>query len=158
MNDDPTDVFQIDDPQIDALEIARRVKANLRVHDLDENLQFPEFTITPPQFEDDKHLPPPLYHDLEQAASTYGQVGVQLQPLASRLPLLARLKHAFHRLVVYYVNLLGERQIIVNGALLRALNQVVTRLNRSQAEVVALRREVAELRARLEQLEKDRDG
>jgi len=157
VKDDLTDVIQIDDPQINAAEITRRVRENLLAHELDESVEFPEFAVVPPRFKDGARLPAALYHDLELAARAYGQTWVELEPVESRIPLLARLKRAFHRLVTYYVNLLGERQMIVDGALLRALNRMAPALDGHDAEIIALQREVAELRARLERLEMNGD-
>lgn len=162
MSDDLTDVIQIDDPQIDADEVARRVAENLRAHGLGEEgeAEFPEFAIVPPRFEEGARFPATLYHELEQAALAYGRTWVAPQPVASRLPLLARLKRAFHRLVVFYVNRLGERQMVVNAALLRVLTQMVKTLDDERSarqEVAALQCEVAEMRARLERLEQGKD-
>ena len=151
------DVIRIDDPQINGAEVVDRVTENLLAHSLDENIDFPQFAVAPPRFTDKARFPAALYYDLKQATSAYGQVWVELDPVESRIPLLARIKRAFHRLVVYYVNRLGERQTMVNGALLRALNQMVKTLDNSEAEVVSLRHQVAELRARLDRLERDGD-
>lgn len=160
MRDDLADVIWIDDPQIDADDVARRVAQNLRARGFDKDVAFPEFTIVPPRFEEGARFPAALYHELEQVTLAYGRTWVAPQPVASRLPLLARLKRAFHRLVVFYVNLLGERQMVVNAALLRVLTQMVKTLDDEQSarqEVAALRREVAELHARLERLEQGKD-
>jgi hypothetical protein len=160
MSDDLTNFVQIDDPQIDVAEIARRVAQNLRARGFDKDVAFPEFTIVPPRFEEGARFPAALYHELEQATLAYGRTWVAPQPVASRLPLLAWIKRAFHRLVVFYVNLLGERQMVVNAAFLRVLTQMVKTLDDEQSarqEVAALRREVAELRARLERLEQGKD-
>jgi hypothetical protein len=159
MNEDLVDAIQIDDPQIDAAEVARRVRENLLAHGLDKGqIEFPEFAVAPPAPQDGTRLSATLHYDLEQAARSYGQTWVELQPVESRIPFLGRLKRELHRLVIYYVNLLGERQMIVNGALLRALNQMAAMLTRSDPEIAALRREIAELRTRLEQLEGKGDG
>jgi hypothetical protein len=154
MNDDLANVIQIDDPQIDAAEVARRVRENLLAHGLDkEHIEFPEFAVVLPSLRDGTRFPATLQYDLEQAARSYSQTWVELQPVESRIPFLGRLKRELHRLVIYYVNLLGERQMTVNGALLRALNQMATVLAHPDPEIAALRREVAELHARLERLE-----
>lgn len=131
---------------------------NLAAHNLDEDIEFPKFAVAPPQFTSGARFPAALYHDLEQGALAYSQTWVEPDPVESHVPLLTWLKQTFHRLVVYYVNLLGERQMIVNATLLRALNQIVTTLDRPNAEIVVLRHEVSELRARLEQLEKNGDN
>jgi hypothetical protein len=151
MTNELRDVFRIEDPQIDAREIMQRVSENLYAHGLVENIQFPEFDVVPAEFADGARFPAALYYELEQATLAFGQTWVELQPVESRFPLLGRVKQEFHRLVVFYVNRYAERQTVVNGALLRALNQLVMALDASEVEVVALRREVAELHTRLEQ-------
>lgn len=153
MSKDLTDVIRIDDPRIDARGVIQRVAENLLFHGFDESVEFPEFRVVPAQYEAGARFPAALYFDLEQAVLAYGRTWVQLRPVESRFPLLAQLKRAFHRLAVYYVNQYGERQMMVNGAMLRVLNTLVRTLDASESEIVALRDELADLRARLEQLE-----
>ncbi len=139
--------------------MVRRVRANLLAHDLDAKLEFPEFAIASPPLQEGARFPASLYYDLSQAAQASDQTWIQLAPVQSRWPLVARLKRAFHQVIVYYVNMLGERQMMVNSALTRVLTQMVATLDQ-QDEIESLQRQVAELRARLEQLEKneDKDG
>ncbi len=158
MSEGLTDVIRIDDRRIDARDVIQRVAENLFIHGFDESVEFPEFDVVPAQYEAGARFPVTLYYDLEQAALGYGRTWVQLRSIESRFPLLARLKRAFHRLAVYYVNRYGERQMMVNGALLRVLNTLVKTLDGSESEIVALRHELADLRARLEHLEMAQGG
>lgn len=149
---DMTQILDLADPALDAAAMAQRIQANLRAHGL-EPRDFPEFPVTPPPWRADSRFPESLHYDLAHAAQAYGETWVTLPPLASRVPLVARIKRAFHRLALYYVNLLAGKQMIVNAAILRALNRLVVTLATPDAEVAALREEVAALRARVADLE-----
>ena len=70
-------------------------------------------------------LPPDFYEHLYQAEMGYDQLQVRANVQPSTLPLIGglvtRLKHELHRLVIYYVNQLAEKQVEVNRQLLKAL-------------------------------------
>jgi hypothetical protein len=90
VNKDLVDVIQIDDPQIDAAEVARRVQETLFAHGLDkEHMEFPEFTVVLPPLQDGTRFPATLHHDLEQAARSCSQTWVELQPVESPNPFLS---------------------------------------------------------------------
>ena len=149
---DVSQILEIADPALDVDAIAQRIQENLRAHSL-KSRDFPEFAVTPPLWDTGSRLPESLYYDLAHAARAYQQTWVTLSPLTSKVPLWARIRQAFHRLVLYYVNRLAEQQMVVNAAMLRALNRLVATLAKPDAEVAALQAEVASLRARVAQLE-----
>ena len=72
-----------------------------------------------------KVLPSDFYEHLYQAEMGYDQLRVRANVQPSSLPLVGglvtRLKHELHRLVIYYVNQLAEKQVAVNRQLLKAL-------------------------------------
>jgi predicted HicB family RNase H-like nuclease len=166
--DDLESIVQIDDPEIDVQEIMARIREGLIEHALDDDVEFPTFAVTrarrsalsPSKGGDSSHFSKELYYQLEQANLNYDQIWVELSLIESRMPLVGRFinrfKRELHRLVVYYANMLGERQVTMNDALVRTLNQLVESLELSDEaapSIEALQRELADLRARLERLE-----
>ena len=146
-NPELTEIIQIADPEIDATSLTARIEANLREHELTGPEKFPTFEIAPPE----KETRTALDFDLRQAREAYAQTWVSADVPEDGLSLLGRVKRALHELVVYYVNQLAERQMRFNAALLRIVNGRRPECHSDQA---ALRREIAQLRARVEQLER----
>lgn len=146
-NPELTEIIQIADPEIDATSLTARIKADLREHDLTGPESFPAFEIAPPETETFTALG----FDLHQAREAYAQTWVSVDAPESALPLLGRLKRALHELIVYYVNRLAERQMRFSAALLRIVNG---RRSECYSDQAALRREIAQLRARVERLER----
>ena len=72
-----------------------------------------------------KVLPPDFYEHLYQAEMGYDQLLVKANVQPSTLPLVGglvtRLKHILHRLVIFYVNQMAEKQVEVNRQMLKAL-------------------------------------
>lgn len=145
------EVFQISG--MDQEEVTRCIAANLELHQQQTPVTWPEFAIQPARAGEDPSLPADAYASLEQASQAYDKVWVSSTSITSRIPLTAGLKQAFHQLVVYYVNQLGERQMIFNDRILRVVNHLVQGQTAQDAEIVALRRQVADLQARLEEVE-----
>jgi hypothetical protein len=158
--DEVESVVQIDDPEVDVQTIMARIREGLVAHALDDDVEFPTFAVARARRGESTRFHKELYYQLEQANLNYDQIWVELSLVEDRLPLVGsfvnRFKRELHRLVVYYVNMLGERQVTMNDALVRVLNQLVDNLespDATQADIEALQREVAELRSRLEKLE-----
>lgn len=155
MSESVRQVFQIADPAIDEDELARRLAANLEKHDLQSPEIWPEFAITPIRPGERPQFPDEVYASLARASEAYDQIWVKADVAPSRFPLFTHLKRAFHQLVIYYVNRLGERQMIVNDRLLRMINQLVARHEQTDPQIEELQQRITELEARLEQLEQD---
>ncbi len=158
--DDVTDIVQIDDPEIDVETIMARIREGLVAHALDQAVEFPTFAIAQVKQGESTRFSEELYYQLEQANLNYDQIWVELSLVEDQLPLVGqfvnRFKRELHRLVVYYVNRLGERQVTMNDALVRTLNALVRHLEDDTAEsldVLALEEKVAALEARLTKLE-----
>jgi|GEM_PF-6614965 len=151
---DVTRILEIVDSALDTEAIARRIRENLHEHSL-EAREFPEFAVTPPPWDPHSRFPEPVHYDLQQAHEAYTQTWVTMPPLTSRLPLVGRIKRAFHRLVLYYVNRLASQQMVVNAAILRVLTRLVVAPDAAapDADLAALQDEIAALRARVAQLE-----
>ena len=133
--DDVASVVQIDDPEIDVQTIMARIREGLVEHALDEDVAFPTFAVARARRGEGTRFPEELYYQLEQANLNYDQIWVELSMVEGQMPLMGRFVNRFkrelHRLVVYYVNMLGERQVTMNDALVRTLNQLVDSLERS---------------------------
>jgi hypothetical protein len=73
-----------------------------------------------------RRFSPEFYEHLYLAGLAYGELPVQAVVEESRVPLvgplLARVKWAAHRLVIFYVNQVAERQVAINRHLLQALS------------------------------------
>jgi hypothetical protein len=166
--DDITEIIQIDDPEIDVQAVMARIREAMEAHALDEEIEFPTFAVAKARRGDHPRFSQELYYQLEQANLNYDQIWVELSLLEEHMPIVGpfvnRFKRELHRLVLFYVNALGGRQITMNDALVRTLNQLVESLETQPApalaEVQTLRDEVARLRQRVEQLEAElgRDG
>jgi hypothetical protein len=133
--DDVASVVQIDDPEIDVQTIMARIREGLVEHALDEDVEFPTFAVARARRGKATRFPEELYYQLEQANLNYDRIWVELSMVEGQMPLMGRFVNRFkrelHRLVVYYVNMLGERQVTMNDALVRTLNQLVDSLERS---------------------------
>ncbi len=130
--------------------LAERIAANLQHHHLSGPASFPEFAVPIPP-----RAPRTLWaFELRQAALAYSEVWVTNDAPPRRNP-LARLRHAAHSLVVYYVNRLAARQTRFNAALLRTLTHLSP--PPPAEEVQALRREVAALQERVARLERQQE-
>ena len=142
-----TKIILIADPEIDATDLAARIEANLRAHDLTGPENFPAFEIGPLETEPRTALD----FDLHQAREAYAQTWVSADVPEDGLPLLGRVKRALHELIVYYVNRLAAQQMRFNAALLRIISG---RRSECHSDQAALRREIEQLRARVERLER----
>jgi hypothetical protein len=133
--DDVASVVQIDDPEIDVQTIMARIREGLVEHALDEDVEFPTFAVARARRGEATRFPEELYYQLEQANLNYDRIWVELSLVEDQMPLVGkfinRFKRELHRLVVYYVNMLGERQVTMNDALVRTLNQLVDSLEQS---------------------------
>jgi hypothetical protein len=156
MSESVRQVFQIADAAVDQDALAHRLAANLERHNLQSPETWPEFVIVPTRPGERPQFPDEVYTSLAKANAAYDQIWVQPNVVPSRFSLFTRLKRAFHQLVIYYVNQLGERQMVVNDQLLRVVNQLVARHEQPDLQIAELQQRITELEARLEQLEQDR--
>jgi hypothetical protein len=144
-------VFQISGANQE--EVAQRITANLEMHQQQTPDTWPEFAIQLAKSGGDPSLHADAYASLAQASQAYNKVWVSPASINSRIPLMSGLKQAFHQLVVYYVNQLGERQMTFNDRILRVVNHLVQGHTIQDAEIAALRQQVDDLQARLEKVE-----
>jgi hypothetical protein len=149
---------------LDVQVVMDRIRESMVEAALGDDVEYPTYAAARAQSGD---LPPlfseELYYQLEQANLNYDQVLAELSLVESTVPLLGtvvnRFKRELHRLVVYYVNMVAERQVTVNDAVVHTLNHLVDQLEMDGARVArqpaveALQRQVVELQERLQRLE-----
>jgi hypothetical protein len=161
-NDDLEQIIEIRDSEIDAQAIMRQIRENMRqrrsmaeAQGLDYEAFAQGLYASPESARFDRSL----YYDLRWLSTSYHKIGVGLSLTESRIPLVAplvqRVRAALHHLVIFYTNKLAGRQTRFNEYVVRALTGLVKELEKEPApgEVEALRREIVELRERLERLE-----
>jgi hypothetical protein len=159
---DLNEIIENRDPEIDAEAIMRQIRENIRQRRAQaeaQGLDYEAFVEGLYASQVTARFNHSLYYDLRRMSVGYDKVGVGLSLTESRLPLIAplvqRFRKALHHLVIYYVNILAGQQARFNEYVVRALTGLVKELEEgpTPTEVEALRQEVAQLRARLEQLE-----
>ena len=154
--DDSVEMIQVDLPEIDREALLARIQENLRLHKLVGPPSFPVFEVMSSTGGGASHTSASssLEFDLHQAFDAYGEAWVSVDVPEGDLPLLGRLKRVLHELIVYYVNQLAERQMRFNAALLRIIDG---RRSECHSDQAALRREIAQLRERVERLERQQE-
>jgi hypothetical protein len=173
--------------EMDVEEVMARIRETMAEKPIDDHAMYPTFSAARAKSADGlTRFPEELYYQLEQANLTYDQVLAQLMLVESQMPVFGtfinRFKRAVHRLAVFYVNMVAERQVVVNNAVVQTLNLLVEHLERGPialaesgstdsmpttsagerpripaidhaATIQSLQREVSDLRARLNNLE-----
>lgn len=149
---------------LDVQVVLDRIRESMIEGALDDEVEYPTYAAARAQSGVNPTVfPEELYYELEQANLNYDRVLAELSLVESQMPLVGtfvnRFKQELHLLVVYYVNMVAERQVTVNDALVKTLNQMVDRLETGVApktqetELEVVQREITELQARLERLE-----
>jgi len=147
-------------PAIDAEAIMREIRARIQQRQAQAEAQGLDFDalaegrFTPEQ---PTRFNAELYYELRRLSVSGEQIGVGLSLTTSHVPLIGslvqRVRLGLHQLVIYYVNMLARQQSRVNAYDARAWSALMADLEAKAAEAEALRREVTELRARIDQLE-----
>lgn len=163
MEEDLGEVFEIQDPEIDVMQIMDKIRegiAKRRAEGPLEDVGFPSFGRHHPtetgslEFSEQE-----MYYNLEQANLAYDKVWVSIHLVSRPLPLLGRLwldiKRRAHELVVFYVNMLAGKQVAVNEHVVRTLNHLTHNLTSlaKREELRSLQDEVAKLETRVRELE-----
>lgn len=164
MNNDAqlNNIIEIRDPEIDAEAIMRQIRENIRKRRAQaeaQGLDYEAFVEGLTASKVEARFDQSLYYDLRRLSVSYDKIGVGLSLTESHLPLIAplaqKVRMALHHLVIYYVNMLARQQARLNEYVIRALTTLTKdlELGPTPAKFQALQQEVAQLRARLEQLE-----
>ena len=148
-------------PPMDAEAIMREIRARIQQRRAQAEAQGLDFdALAEGRFTPDRptRFNSELYYELRRLSVSGEQIGVGLSLTASRWPvigsLVQRVRLALHQLVIYYVNMLARQQSRVNAYDSSAWSVLMTDLETKAAEVEDLRRQVTELRARLDKLER----
>ena len=159
---DVNDSIEIRDPAIDSEAVMRRIRENIRLRRAEAEAQgvnyeaFVEGLYAAKTTARFGHM---LYYDLRRMSVSYDKIGVGLSLTETRMPLVGllvqRIRGALHQLVIYYVNMLAGQQARFNEYSVRALSTLVKELEvgPTPSEVESLRNDLAQLRARISQLE-----
>jgi hypothetical protein len=149
--DDQTERFEIEAPDLDAETIMQEIRARLRARREQakvQGLDFEAYADGLYPLDPDAVLSRDLHEAVRHAGMGYDKVNVEMTLTETRLPLLGgivhRLRSALHELVLFYVNRLASRQIHFNEQTARALVAMVRDL---EAEVRDLRARVSSLEA-----------
>ncbi len=164
--DDLNGMIEIHDEQIDAQDIVHRIRANIHTrHEVAQaqGLDFDAF-VEGQYPEGKRHFDKVVYHNLRRANATYDGITVKKYVSPRSVPLVGklvqRLRGVAHDLVIYYVNMLGSRQMLFNGALVHLLNSLMEGLEQDAAhnaqELAALQAQVRALRAQVAELQQAR--
>ena len=145
---------------LDAEAIMREIRARIQQRRAQAEAQGLDFdALAEGRFTSDRptRFNAELYYELRRLSLSGEQIGVGLSLTASRWPLigslLQRVRLALHQVVIYYVNMLARQQARVNVYDARAWSALMTDLETKAEEIEALRREVDQLRARLDRLD-----
>jgi len=150
-----------DEVAVNAEDIMREIRARIQQRRAQAEAQGLDFdALAEGRFTPDRptHFNSELYYELRRLSLSGEQIGVGLSLTSSRVPvvgsLVQRVRLALHQLVIYYVNMLARQQARVNAYDARAWSVLMADLETKVAEVEALQREVAELQARIDRLER----
>ena len=161
-NDNLEQIVEIRDSEIDAEAIMRQIRENIHRRRSDaeaQGLDYEAFVGGLYASPDTTRFDRSLYYDLRWMSLGYYKIGVGLSLTESRTPIIGplvqRVRGALHQLVIFYTNMLAGRQARFNEYVVRTLTRLVKSMEQdpTPGEVESLRREVAELRAQLEQLQ-----
>ncbi len=155
------EVIKLHDPDIDAEAIMREIRTRIQQRRAQAEAQGLDFdALAEGRFTPDRptRFNAELYYELRRLSVSGEQIGVGLSLTTSRAPLIGalvqRVRLALHQLVIYYVNMLARQQSRVNAYDVRAWSVLMADLEAKAAEIESLRREVTELHARLDKLER----
>ena len=150
----PGRYIEIRDPEIDAEEVMSRIRANIRARQASgcRAPALPDFQVLLAQSANDGAL---QYH-LREAKEAHSRIWVDLSLAPSpvtQVPVVGRIwgliREQAHRLVLFYLDKLASRQVGFNEHVVGALYQLAA----AQEENSSLRKEIAELRQQLTELE-----
>ena len=146
-------VFELEKTAVNQTDLVSRIHHNLKSHDLKGPQQWPKFALATDSINAAFASDSGLHNALSNALKEYDKIGLELSIPASDKSFITRLKRPFHQLVLFYVNKIGQRQIMVNDRLLRIINHLVISEEKKDKTIKELRAQLADLQKRVEELE-----
>ncbi len=151
--DNLSKVFSLHIPPQDIQLLQEAIHTHLENHQFSAPDRWAEFAITavsdsPYQTDDNE-----IRTALDQATQYYDQLYITPEITDSSIPLLTRIKQSFHQLTLFYVNKLGEKQTRFNDRILRVVNPVAQKQAEQEAEIAALKEQIAQLQQTIAEME-----
>ena len=134
--------FDIRDSEVNVEEIMTRIRERIRQRAQAAEASGGHYGL--PSLAASRKLPAELYKLLDQTRASATSVRV---PLAASSGLVGKVRKVVHQLVVYYVNMLADKQIVFNRASANTHKQLAQALEAAHARIEALEQDVASLRA-----------
>lgn len=155
----PDKIIQFEESKVDKTDVYRQLAENLQRHQI-VMPNFPDYVLPELRGGADARFSPELYDLLACLNESYNQTGAAEDSVAAdswRGRLVEALKRPFRQLVVFYVNQSAAKQAAVNDDLRRALSLLAAQMENPHPRLAELERDIRELRARVKELEKERD-
>ena len=149
-------LFQFDEAVIDKTAVLKQIEQNMKEHQLDTAVQFPQFAVATLAYTDDSRFSRSLYHYLADLNDKYDQVWLDAPPPPSGslvAQVVAQLKRPLQQLAIYTSNQSAQKQMAVNDDLRRILVALVQQLEQPHPQIEALQAEVERLKKRVAELE-----
>lgn len=134
--------FDIRDPEVNVEEIMTRIRERIRQRAQAAEANGQHYGL--PSLTASRKLPAELYKLLDQTRASAASVRV---PLAASSGLAGKVRKVVHQLVVYYVNMLADKQIVFNRASANTHKQLAQALEAALARIEVLEQDIASLRA-----------
>lgn len=144
-------VFELENTAVNTANLAQRISTNLQTRSLTLPTDWPSFALTIDA--DAAPSAATLHTAIADAVQAYDQIWLEPAIPTADNSFWARLKRPFHQLVLFYVNKLGQKQIIFNDRLLRAVHSLARLDDEKNREIEALRAQVAQLQQQIRDLE-----
>lgn len=163
MKDDIEQIVEIRDKEIDTEAIMRQIRENIRQRReiaREQGVDFDAF-VDGLYRKGEGHFASEVYYNLRRASSSYDRITVKRYISPRQIPiigpLIQRVRISLHDLVIYYVNMLGSKQVSFNEAMVYVLSNLLKGLEKDAeqkaVELAALREEIQKLRIRVTELE-----
>lgn len=145
-------VFELEKTAVNPTDLAQRISINLQTRPLKLPADWPSFALTTNA--ESTIFTSHLQKVITDAIKAYDQIWLEPSISVSDNSFLARLKRPFHQLVLFYVNKLGQKQIIFNDRLLRAVQSLVNLDDEKSREIESLRAQIDQLQQQAKDLGK----
>ncbi|WP_420629569.1 hypothetical protein [Candidatus Leptofilum sp.] len=129
------ELIQLDETRIDKTAVLQQVEQNLAQRQFTSPASFPTFQLEVDSLPQNGSLSAELLQKLAQLNEQSSQLWLdpELPPAKTATErFLNWVKRPFHRLVVFYVNKLGQQQNEINAQMRQIITQLISELNKSE--------------------------